>query len=114
MKPDSILDSKCKRELDISIGCSAQDNWDIIDAAGQHDYWFHLQDNPSCHVILHVPSKKTEIDKQTLIHCAMLCKQNSKYANQKNVKIIYTQRRNISKGDAIGSVHTKKALTIIC
>jgi predicted ribosome quality control (RQC) complex YloA/Tae2 family protein len=112
MKVTSVFDTKCNEELNILIGQNAQENWDIIDMANQYDYWFHLADKPSCHVILQLPSKKSDINKQSLIHCAALCKENSKYATQKNIEVIYTERKNITKGDVAGSVLTKKTKII--
>ena|ERR1700744_1475363 len=113
MKIQNIFDTKCEKELTIWIGTDAQDNWDIIDKASQFDYWFHLDDKPSCHVILRLPDKKTKVNKQSLIHCAALCKENSKYKDHKKITVIYTEIKNISKGEDVGSVFTKRVNRII-
>lgn len=105
MKNLQIYDSVLKNTFDIVIGTSAKENWEIIDNASETDIWFHLDDYSSSHVILKTNNYKLkEFNKQTFIYCAHLCKQHSKYKNQKNIEIIYTQIKNIKKGDIIGSV----------
>ena len=102
-----IYDSKLNRDFDIIIGKNAQENWDIIDNASQTDIWFHLDDFPSCHVILVTDSNDIKkFNKQTLIYCASLCKTNSKYATLKKIGVIYTKIHNVKKGDKVGSVIT--------
>lgn len=113
MKTEYVFDQTCGSELEILIGQNAQDNWNIIDKSNPYDIWFHLEGKPSCHVILQLPSHKSIVTKTTLNHCAALCKENSKYANYKNIQIIYTEIKYVTKGDDIGSVHTKKT-KIIC
>jgi len=113
MKTQTIFDSKCNFELIIFIGENAEENWSIIDKASQYDYWFHLMGKPSCHVILKLPSCKSTINKQSLIQCAILCKENSKFAEYKNIKVMYTRIKNVKKGDVIGSVHTSNDEVII-
>ena len=108
MKTEKIYDSKLEVELEMLIGENAQDNWDIIDKAESFDLWFHLDDHPSCHIILKLPDKHSKCNKQTLFHCASICKQKSKLKNEKKVSVIYTQRSNITKGDKPGMVYTNK------
>jgi predicted ribosome quality control (RQC) complex YloA/Tae2 family protein len=107
MKTIKVYDQNYNDELEIKIGENAQDNWNIIDISSQNDLWFHLDNKPSPHVILIVP-KKIKVHKQTILYCGMICKNNSKYNNNKNVSIIYTEIKNITKGEDIGSVITKK------
>lgn len=114
MKEQTIFDNKCIMNLNILIGENAADNWNIIDKADQNDIWFHLENKPSCHVLLCMDNKNIkEISKQTLKHCAILCKNGSKFGSHQNIGVIYTQRKNIKKGEDIGSVITKKTLRII-
>lgn len=108
-----IYDNKINKEFEIFIGKNAQENWDIIDNASQSDIWFHLDNFPSCHVVLKTDSFETkDFNKQTLIFCASLCKVNSKYANLKKIKVIYTKIHNIKKADKVGSVITTNTKTI--
>lgn len=109
MKTFKIIDNNLESELDVFLGENAQDNWDIIDISSQNDIWFHLDDKPSPHVVLKIPDNlKKKVHKQTILYCGMICKQYSKYDNHKNISIIYTEIKNVTKGKEIGSVFTKK------
>ena len=90
----------------ILIGSNAQDNWNIISASSIEDIWFHLNDYPSSHIILKNPDnlKINKIPTSIIKRCSILCKEHSKYNNVKNISVIYTQIKNLSKGLAIGSV----------
>ena len=100
----------------IKVGNNAKENWDIISGASQNDIWFHLGGHmASPHVVLSIPHgfKLKKIPIKIITHCAALCKQHSKYSNINKVTVIYTEIKNISKGDTIGSVHTKKTSSIV-
>lgn len=96
----------------IVVGKNAQNNWDIIDDAEQNDIWFHVEGQPSCHVIIQVDDNKT-IPKRVINFAAALCKENSKARFAKKAKIIYTQIKNVKKGTAVGSVKTSKTTQVI-
>lgn len=86
---------------------SAQDNWDLIQASEQNDVWFfHVKNNPSCHVVLIVNPKRLP-HKSVINFCATLCKEGSKWKENDNVTIIYTEIKNVKKGDKVGSVTIK-------
>lgn len=108
MKLFSVYDANLDENLEIYLGENSRDNWDIIDISSQNDMWFHLDNVPSPHVILKITNNKKKINKQTIIYCCSLCKENSKYCNHKKITAIYTEIKNISKGKEIGSVFTKK------
>jgi len=95
----------------IIIGKSAIENWYIIEKAKSDDLWFHIDNYPSCHVILRT-IENIKPSKEIIIRCGLLCKENSKLRNQKNIKIIYTQIKNIKKADIVGSVYTKNTKII--
>lgn len=107
MKEYAIFDSKSKIEIQIKVGQNALENWLLIDESKQNDIWFHIEGYPSPHVIIYVPPK-SKISKQTIKYAASLCKSNSKFKGNNQVAIIYTQMKNISKGDQVGSVFLKK------
>lgn len=113
MKNLKVFDMDYNSDLEVLVGQNAQDNWDIIDISNQNDIWFHLENNPSSHVILKIPTDCKKIHKQTLLYCAMICKETSKFSHHKKLTIIYTEIKNITKGIDIGSVHTKKIKKII-
>lgn len=94
------------------IGQNAQDNWDIIKQANKHDIWFHVENYSSSHVILRLEDKKEKPTKQLLMECASICKEHSKYKNHPDIKICYTTIDNVSKGETVGSVYTKRTQTL--
>ena len=113
MKSGTLNDKKLG-ELTYRIGGSAKENWDLIDGSNPLDLWFHLDDSPSSHVVLSIPEGFTYKDllKQTLVHCGNECKKHSPLKNSgEKVDVIYTEIKNVSKADTIGSVHTKNTRT---
>jgi len=88
---------------DYIIGKSAKNNWEIFDEAKSFHTWFHLDSFSSPYVILN----KEDITKDDIIECAQACKNNSKYKNIPNIKIVYCRIDNLKKGDTIGSVFIK-------
>ena len=96
------------------IGLNKKENFDIIDLSNKNDIWFHLKDNPSCHVIaqisdLNIGKKKL---KYIIKQGGVFCKQFSKFKSEKNVEIIYTNLKNIEKTDVLGTVLTSHTKTI--
>ena len=90
-------------------GENAKDNFDLLDKFNDYpDYlWFHLNSFPSPYVIVNIT--KFELlnnnDKDLLLKYACdLCKDNSKYKNLKNLKIIWTPIKNLKKTENIGEV----------
>jgi predicted ribosome quality control (RQC) complex YloA/Tae2 family protein len=90
------------------IGRDRHDNFNIIDLSQPHYYWFHVNNQSSCHVIACI--KDVKIEKKTLQkiikHGALLCKINSKFKKIDNVDIVYTQVKNIQKTKIPGCVLT--------
>lgn len=100
----------------IKIGKNAQENWDIISESSQNDMWFHLGGSmPSPHVVLIIPEnfKLKKIPTKIITECGSLCKKHSKFANIKKVSVIYTEIKNVTKGETVGSVYTKKTTTVV-
>lgn len=87
----------------IKIGENKDDNDLIIKEAMQTDIWFHLAKYPSCHVIISC-SKKNPVSKGMIRYCAQLVKDNTKYKNINNLKINYTEIKNIRRTDEPGKV----------
>ena len=85
------------------IGENAKDNWDILDKADQNDVWFHLDKFTSPYVIM----KSTDTSKINIIYGANLCKENSKYKNLKNLKIVYCSIKQLKKTKITGEVDIK-------
>lgn len=103
-------------EVEYSIGKNAQNNFEIIDNADDNDIWFHVEGESSCHVIAHLPNDisltKKQL-KQIVTQGAVLCKSNSRLKSGKNVPIIYTNIKHVTKTDKIGAVMTQNTKLII-
>ena len=85
------------------LGRNAKENFQLIDEANEinSDYWwFHLEDYPSGHCIIHTK----DIDRTNIIFAGNLVKSYSKLKNQPKVKIIYIQIKDIMKTKTIGEV----------
>lgn len=88
------------------VGQNAEENWILIKQSQDSDMWFHLYGHPSPHVIMSVPLH-LHMERRMINHAAMLCKTHSKFKSHHRVNIIYTEIRNLSFGDKVGSVKTK-------
>jgi predicted ribosome quality control (RQC) complex YloA/Tae2 family protein len=103
----AIFIKSLDQSITYHIGKNAQENYDIIDSAKADDIWFHVNNRPSNHVIAEMPE---DIDRSQIRYIvkqgAVLCKQYSKYSSEKNVDIIWTRVKNVSKSGALGSVIT--------
>ena len=104
---EEIFEHK-SREYNIWIGENKCDNFDIIDQSSITDIWFHVEDIPSCHVILKTSEKMRDVPNQVIKKCAYLCKINSKAKRLKICNIIYTTIDNITKTNVVGQVEVKK------
>ena len=91
-------------EYTIIIGKNKQDNFNIIDDAFDTDIWFHVDGEPSSHVILKNDAKMRDKPKQVNKRCAYLCKINSKSKTQKECAVIYTSISNVTKKEVVGQV----------
>jgi predicted ribosome quality control (RQC) complex YloA/Tae2 family protein len=94
-----------------SIGKNKEDNFKILDDAKQTDIWFHLENEPSCHVILTNDDKINDIPKQVIKKGAYFCKINSK-SKQKVCNVMYSPVQNVEKTNIIGRVIVSRYWTI--
>jgi predicted ribosome quality control (RQC) complex YloA/Tae2 family protein len=109
MKIEKTHIKPLKREITFYIGKNQNDNFEVIDKGKSDDLWFHAKDISSCHVVCDVPN---DIDKKDLRYIivvgALLCKNNTnKLKSLKNVSILYTQIKNVTKTDINGCVITQ-------
>lgn len=112
------------------IGKNAKENWELLDKAKNENekyIWFHLEKFTSPYVIMwcslddleEIVENNNKIE-ESQIHTSnflnfgsQLCKENSKYKFLKDVKVMYTTVKKISKTEKIGEVNVKgKYLTI--
>ena len=115
MKTEIIIIQPLKREITFYIGKSKEDNFAVIDAGNENDLWFHASHDSSCHVVCEVPDNIDRSEMRYIIKMgAVLCKNNTnKLKSQKNVEIIYTQIKNVTKTAIAGCVQTTNTKTII-
>lgn len=95
------------------IGENQADNWNLLELCTPNFIWFHLDKMSSPYVIICDSLHKNKQKKIYLNYAASLCKENSKMCNLYRVKVIYTQIKNIIKGNKIGSVIIKKKVDSI-
>jgi predicted ribosome quality control (RQC) complex YloA/Tae2 family protein len=117
MKIEKILIQGLDKEITFIIGKNKSENFEVIDMGGENDLWFHANDISSCHVVCLL--SETDVDKKDLRYIiktgALLCKNNTnKLKSMKNVEIIYTQIKNITKTEIEGCVLTQNTKSIVC
>lgn len=76
----------------ILVGTNERENIYLLENSKASDFWFHLKNRASCHVI--VQNSKKELPEDVVLKAAQLCvKFSVDYAG--NYEVDYTQRRNI-------------------
>lgn len=93
-----------KNNIIYRLGRNAKENFLLIDESDPEDWWFHLSDEASGHCII----ESDIIDNEMIIFASNLVKEYSKLKNNKKVKIIYTQVKNLQKTKIVGQVIVKK------
>ena len=76
----------------IMLGTSERENIYLLQNSKASDFWFHLKDRPSSHVI--VQNSKKTIPQGVIERAAMIC---AKFSTdfEGNYEVDYTQRRNV-------------------
>ena len=100
------------KNYSIIVGKNKKENFAIIDESIDTDVWFHVNDEPSCHVILKNINKLRDIPNQVIKRCAYICKINSKSKFKKHCSIIYTQIKNVIKTEHEGQVAVSSFKTL--
>lgn len=99
--------------VDFHIGQNAADNFDIIAAADPHHLWFHVAGQSSCHVIAAIPNTFDRKEIRYIVkQGAVLCKQHSSCASQKNISITYARVCDVQKTVIIGTVIVQNLKTV--
>lgn len=91
-------------DVQFYLGRNAKHNWELLDNANDNDIWVHLDNLPSCYVIIDSTSN-TIINKIHIKYAAQLCITNSKSKIPKNIKgvnYIFTECKNVKKGKSTG------------
>jgi predicted ribosome quality control (RQC) complex YloA/Tae2 family protein len=114
MKTQEIYIEKLGDSIVFTLGTSAQENFDLIDSSQPEDLWFHVEGRPSCHVVAslndlillrEIERKDKKVMLSIVKQGALLCKQHSKYASEKNLPVVYTWVKHVVKTDIVGSVN---------
>jgi predicted ribosome quality control (RQC) complex YloA/Tae2 family protein len=92
-------------EVTYKVGKNAKENWDLIKKSENNDIWIHLHDYPSCHVII---ENTKSLGKEHILYGCCLCKENSKYKNDKKTKVSVLQMKYVKKGKVVGEAKLKK------
>lgn len=87
-----------------NVGGNAKENWSLLSKSSDNHLFFHLTSFPSCYVICETDNLP---DIDTIKQIAMLCKENTKYKNVPNIRVDYTECKNVIKGDVVGQVMYK-------
>ena len=116
MKVEIIFIEALKREITFHIGKNQDENFQVIDNGNPKDIWFHAKNISSCHVVCEIPEEINKNDLRYIIKVgALLCKNNTnKLKSIKNVEIVYTFIRNITKTNVEGCFITKNTKIIKC
>lgn len=87
------------------VGSNAHDNWRVIEQSEEDDVWFHLDDVPSCHVVL---QHSEHINRSILKHCAAICKSyTNKYRGKRKPHVVATSVSNLRFGMTPGMVYMR-------
>lgn len=99
-------------EYNIFIGQNKFENFELIDETMPTDIWFHVENIPSCHIILKTETPLKMVPRQVIKRCAYLCKINSKAKTLKKCNVIYTTIDHVKKTDIIGKVNVSNYKTM--
>ncbi len=97
-------------------GKNKKANHDILSkAASPFDYWFHVADGPSSHIILKRDHPGHEVPEQTLVEAAILCGLKSYRKDDGKADIMYALVKDVRKvkGYAHGQVAVDKKLATL-
>ena len=100
------------------VGRTAKENWELLDNAKKDNpnyIWFHLNSFASPYVIMFSTLDNMNNDdiNEYIHYGANLCKEYSKYKFLKDIKIMYTSIKNLSKTDKLGEVDITGKYNII-
>ena len=101
-----------QKNVSFMIGKNAQGNDCIISASKSTDIWFHLANQPSCHVVLKNEDLVKNIPRQVIKRCAYLCKINSAAKTMSKCNVNYAPILSVIKTDIVGQVNVQSYKTV--
>ena len=94
----------------IMLGSNERENIYLLENSKASDFWFHLKDRPSCHVI--VQNNKKDLPKEIIEKAAALCVKFS--VNSGGVfEVDFTQRRNVKIQHGANVLYNPYSTTLI-
>ena len=94
----------------IMLGTSERENIFLLENSKASDFWFHLKDRPSCHVI--VQNTKKELPQSVINQAAILCAKFSVDFSG-NYEVDFTQRRNVKIQSKANVLYNPYTTTIV-
>ena len=96
----------------ILIGKNKFENALLLKTSGPKDYWIHVKDYPSGHVIIKNPNEKRIPTKVIKRACCILKSSNNKHKYIPDLQFDIAKRENISLTNNIGEVIITKSSII--
>lgn len=92
------------------LGTSERENIHLLENSKASDFWFHLKDRPSCHVI--VQNSKKTIPDSVINQAAILCAKFSvDFAG--TYEVDFTQRRNVKIQSGANVLYNPYTTTVV-
>ena len=90
-------------------GRNAQGNHEILNRVSSYDLWFHAEDGPSAHLVLHLDYPDQQIPERTLEEAAILVGVKSWQRESDQARIMFARVKNVRKikGAAAGKVRAE-------
>jgi predicted ribosome quality control (RQC) complex YloA/Tae2 family protein len=90
-------------------GRNAQGNHEILNRVSSYDLWFHAEDGPSAHLVLHLDYPDQQIPEHTLNEAAILVGVKSWQRENEQASIMFARVKNVRKikGAAAGKVRAE-------
>ena len=94
----------------IMLGTSERENIHLLENSKASDFWFHLKDRPSCHVI--VQNSKKTIPDSVINQAAILCAKFSVDFSG-TYEVDFTQRRNVKIQSGANVLYNPYTTTVV-
>jgi predicted ribosome quality control (RQC) complex YloA/Tae2 family protein len=92
------------------LGTSERENIYLLENSKASDFWFHLKDRPSCHVI--VQNTKKTIPDSVINQAGVLC---AKFSVESGgaYEVDFTQRRNVKIQSGANVLYNPYSTTVV-
>lgn len=90
----------------LKIGKNENENDSLLNESDENHIWFHLANLPSCHGILNCTYDN--LSPKIVFIAACQIKKNTKYKKSRDIKVNYTELKNIEKLEKPGLVKLLK------